>query len=108
MGKPFFVTDGATLKCSFGAMTSTLKVMPSHGGVIEGKNQALITDFVVGKNIFPFQMCKKMNPPIPCTPVVCMPWVKGKRDFMTQNQMALMDDCMVPCMLGGIIEIDRK
>lgn len=55
-----------------------------------------------------FQLCKKSNPPLPCTPVVCMPWIKGKKDFKVKNELALLNICIVPCMLGGIIKIKSK
>lgn len=108
MSDVWFVTEGATLECTLGSMTSKLQVPMSHGSTILGKNQATIFDYTVGKNILPFQLCKKSNPPIPCTPVICMPWVNGKKDFMVKKQMALLNNCMVPCMLGGVIKIKSK
>ena len=93
-------TEGATFECTLGTMTSKLQVPMSHGSGI--------FDNIVGKNILPFQLCKKSNPPIPCTPVVCMPWIRGKKDFKVKNELALLNICIVPCMLGGVIKIKSK
>ena len=108
MADIWMVTEGATLECTLGTMTSKLQVPMSHGSGISGKTQATILDNVVGKNILPFQLCKKSNPPIPCTPVICMPWVNGKTDFKVNKELALLNNCMVPCMLGGVIKIKSK
>ncbi len=108
MADIWMVTEGATLECTLGTMTSELQIPMSHGSGISGKTQATILDNVVGKNILPFQLCKKSNPPIPCTPVVCMPWIRGKKDFKVKNELALLNICIVPCMLGGVIKIKSK
>ena len=108
MSDIWMVTEGTTLECTMGTMTSKLQVPMTHGSGILGKNQATVSRWVVGKNILPFQLCKKSNPPIPCTPVVCMPWIRGKKDFKVKNELALLNICIVPCMLGGVIKIKSK
>ena len=57
MSDIWMVTEGTTLECTMGTMTSKLQVPMAHGSGISGKNQATIFDNVVGKNILPFQLC---------------------------------------------------
>ena len=108
MSDIWMVTEGATLECTLGTMTSNLQVPMTHGSGVSGKNQATIFDNVVGKNIFPFQLCKKSNPPVHCTPIVCIPRVKGKKDLKVKKELALLNICIVPCMLGGINKIKSE
>ena len=102
------ITEGATLECTLGSATSKLQIPVSHGSEIKGKKQATIFDNKVVMNILTFQLCKKSNPPIPCTPVICMPWVMGKSDFKVKKELALLNICIVPCMLGGVIKIKSE
>ena len=79
MADIWMVTEGATLECTLGTMTSKLQVPMSHGSGISGKTQATILDNVVGKNILPFQLCKKSNPPHTINAVGMNAWVRGKK-----------------------------
>ena len=108
MSDIWMVTDGATLKCSLGTKTSALKVPQSHGAGVGGKNQAVISDYVPMQNIFPFGLCTKSSPPVPCMPSVCIHWINGKLDFKVNNELALLNICVAACMQGGIIKIQEK
>lgn len=99
------VLDGATLSCSLGTCTSKLKVPDTHGAGIKGKNQAVISDYIGNKNIMPFGSCTRTYPPVPCNPTICIKWINGKKDFKIKEELALLDICIVPCILGGIIKI---
>lgn len=102
------VMEGAILKCSIGTAASRLRVPQSHGASLQGKNQATIADHVGNVNIMPFGMCTKTNPPTPCNPSIAFQWINGKKDHQLQGEMALINTCIVPCMQGGIIKIERS
>lgn len=99
------VSAGATLSCTLGTSTSKLEIPGKYGSGVHGKTPGVISDRIVNKNIMPFNMCTKTIPPVPCSPVICMDWVNGKKDIKIKNEMALIDICIVPCMMGGIIKI---
>ena len=96
------VIDGATLECDLGYEKSLLKVPRSHGVTVKDKNQANISDNKVDENIFNFKKCKKMGE---CKPMIVMKWLKGNKEFILSNEYALMDDCIVSCVKGGVIRI---
>ena len=102
-----YVVEGAKLKCTFGAQTSSLCVPGGHGVTIGGKNRANISDHMGGKNIMTFGICKCSSPPPPCSMATTMPWLNGKMDVLVDGQPALIKDSMAMCTMGGVITIEN-
>lgn len=100
-----YVVEGAKLKCSLGTTNSKLMMPTGHGVYIKGKKQANILDMKPMYNILPFCNCMKSAPPLPCTPLVAMPWLNGKLDVIIGSSGALIDKSTVVCPFGGIISI---
>lgn len=114
------VTMGAQLKCSFGAATSALVVMPKNRVTTNNMPDANIMDNVAMANILPFGNCICMaNPqviaataqaygvptPAPCVPNIPAPWIPGSATVMIGKMPALNNSSKLMCMWGGIIEI---
>lgn len=104
----YTVKEGAKLACTLGTAESELKVPQSHGVSIQDGNEATIMDSVSNVNIFTFKTCNRQVPPVPCVPATVMPWINGKRDYVLDNQLALINICLVPCMFGGVITIKES
>jgi len=81
---------------------------------------ANIMDYKPMINIKPFGQCKSLiNPqvaaataanmgvlcPMPCIPNTVSPWIPGKLNVLINKQPALMNDCKLLCMWGGIIQL---
>lgn len=99
------VAEGATLECTLGTTTSKLQLPKSHDVLLKGKKQADISDSVGNVNIMPFGTCTRQSPPVPCTPTTCMKWVLFRPSHSIKNEPVLLDCCIIPCVLGGIIRI---
>lgn len=102
------VKDGAVLVCSLGSASSILKVPVCHGVSSQGGNQANVADSVGGLNIISFCKCSRQIPPVPCTPQTQMKWLKGQKNRILDDERALLMDCIVPCIYGGIISITNS
>lgn len=107
MGKNI-VKEGAVLRCSLGTNDSILKVPNTHGASAQGGNQANIADYVGGLNIQSFCSCKRNNPPVPCLPNIIIKWLKGQKNCILDGEPILLEDCIVPCVYGGIIKIVKS
>jgi cell wall-associated NlpC family hydrolase len=102
-----YVCEGAKLRCRFGDQESTLKV-PMRFAQIEGKGQAVLSDSVANKNIFPFGRCKPRK--CPCTPA---PDPQGWRLYEESVLInvgfgykdALLESSILICKKGGAISI---
>ncbi|GED57073.1 hypothetical protein AA984_12280 [Brevibacillus formosus] len=116
-----YVVVGAILSCSSGSQLSRLKMPFSHGVFVKGKPQMNIMDFVPNINIMPFGKCSSLkNPavasataanngvltPMPCTPVMTMPWMDGKPDKMVGGHPALLNKSTNMCFHCGLIKIE--
>lgn len=116
-----YVVAGATLSCSQGDQTSILKMPVSHGVYVKNKAQMNILDFKPFVNIQPFGLCQTLaNPtvavataanngvltPMPCTPVVTMPWINGKDDQLVENFPALINQSINMCLYCGTIKVE--
>jgi hypothetical protein len=114
------VTTGAMLQCSFGVAPSVLNITPEKRVMDHSTPVATIMDFVPGKNILPFGMCNApANPafiaataaklgvptPVPCTPVITMPWAPGSPTVLIGNIPALNNMCKTMCAWAGVISI---
>ncbi|MBE5974792.1 DUF4280 domain-containing protein [Lacrimispora xylanisolvens] len=108
MSEIYNVKEGAILKCSLGTSASQLKVPKRHGVCIQGKNQATVADNIPNENIMPFGMCTKSDPMVPCNPAIALKWINGKKNHKLQGEMVLLNNCLVPCMQGGIIKIEQS
>lgn len=102
------VKEGAILICSLGTSQSILKVPEFHGISAQGGNQANIADSVGGVNIMSFCNCKRTIPPVSCSPQTGMKWLKGQKDCVLDNELALLENCIIPCVYGGIIRIVKS
>lgn len=115
-----YVNSGTRIKCSFGTAPGTIRVLPIRNVSVDGAAMANIMDNKPMMNITPCGMCRSLiNPvvasatsaamgvltPMPCFPSTIFPWMKGKMNLLINNQPALMDNCKLICMWGGIIRI---
>ena len=81
---------------------------------------ATIMDNVPMKNIMPFGMCQSLaNPavasataaafgvltPMPCVPVIPVPWAPGSPTVLIGNTPALNQSSKLMCAYGGVIQI---
>src|ERR1700745_2524352 len=101
---PVQVVSGAILTCTFGAMPSTLTVLPVNRVNCSKMPAANIMDVARRTNIAPFGMCLSLaNPqvaaataaalgvltPQPCIPATATPWTPGALTVLLGNQPAL-------------------
>jgi len=115
-----FVSDGAMLKCMFGAAPATLVVLPTSLVNIGGNQMATIMDFEPLLNIGSFEMCSSVsNPtvnaataaangvlqPMPCIPATSSPWTPGEPTVLVGKLPALTKDCICMCNWAGMIQI---
>mgnify|MGYP003300158363 CR=1 FL=1 len=100
------VKNGAKLSCTLGSCQSMLCVPISHGSTLQGEFAATITDRKPNVNIMPFGMCTKSSPPVPCTPVFVMDWLLANPKYKIREEITLLNTCILPCMLGGIVKIE--
>lgn len=116
-----YVVAGAKLSCSQGDQTSILKMPVSHGVYTKNKAQMNTMDYKPNINIQPFGLCQTLaNPivaaataanngvlkPMPCTPVITMPWINGKDDQLIENHPALISQSINMCMYCGTIKVE--
>jgi len=114
------VCMGATMQCSFGAAPSSLVVLPTNRVMAAGGPAANIMDNASLVNIPPFGMCSSMtNPtvalataaalgvltPMPCVPMITVPWVPGAPTVLIDNMPALDSASILICSWGGVIKI---
>lgn len=102
------VRDGAILYCTLGTCKSKLIVLKGKTALINGEGQAVISDNVVGVNITNFCSCKRSFPPPACTPSIILKWQLANKKHTIGNEIALLDDCILPCLNGGIIKIEKS
>ena len=116
-----YVAAGATVSCSQGDQTSVLTMPVSHGVYMKDKAQMNIMDHKPYANINPFGKCHTLaNPavaaataanqgvlrPMPCTPVVTMPWMNGKEDQLIEKFPALINQSTNMCLYCGTIKVE--
>lgn len=114
------VVMGAELMCTFGTAPSTLVVLPESRVVVEGRPAANIEDNKPIVNIPPFLMCTSpANPaveaataaamgvltPMPCVPIVEMPWMPGALTVLVGGMPALDNNSRCMCQWAGVISI---
>lgn len=117
-----YVVAGAVVSCSCGDMRTRLTMPRSHGVAIKGKPQLTVEDYKPYQNIMPFgQCCTIKNPevdaatknndnylkPMPCKPVIQMPWTYGKQDKLIDGKPALLSKSTTTCAYNGIITIEN-
>ncbi|MCE9607513.1 MAG: DUF4280 domain-containing protein [Planctomycetia bacterium] len=115
------VAMGAMMKCSFGAVPSSLIVIPPLV-LTDGPAGANIMDNVPIANIPPFGMCKSIaNPtvaaataaalgvltPMPCVPVIPAPWAPGAPKTLLRGMPALDSASKCMCTWAGVIQITK-
>lgn len=65
-------------------------------------------------NIQPFGKCQSIaNPavaaarqPVPCTPIITMPWINGKDDQLVEGFPALLNQSTNMCLYCGTIKVE--
>ena len=117
---PIQVTTGAILQCSFGAVPSTLSLLPVNRVMAGGVPAATIMDHIPIANIPPFGMCSSIaNPtvaaataaalgvltPMPCVPATPAPWLPGVPTVMSGGMPVLDNTCKLMCLWAGVIQI---
>lgn len=102
------VRDGAVLSCTLGSAKSKLIVSKSQYILIDSAVQATISDNVVGKNISNFCNCKRSQELPPCTPTILLKWQLANKNHTIYGDVALLEDCILPCLYGGIIKIENS
>lgn len=111
-----YVVHGATLKCTMGNKSATLRVSSNRKYKIHNKKVATIADCVPGVNLFPmpatFGICKPYaSVPPPgnlCTPIPVGPW---KMPYMTKDLKGLrplLGRCFLTCGRGGGVITVKK
>lgn len=118
MGLP--VCNGAMLQCSFGALPSTLTVLPIGRPMVGAAPMANVNDKVPFLNIAPFGVCSSLlNPavasataaalgvltPMPCTPVLPAPWVPPSPKVLVARIPAFDNNAKCACAYGGVISV---
>lgn len=110
------VHSGATLRCSSGFGTSSLKFFEP------GRTDASVRDCKAHVNIPPFGMCHSLGnsqvaaatsaamgalTPQPCVPILPGQWSPGTPIQMVGNPPApaLSMNSVIPCVWGGIVQI---
>ncbi len=114
-----YVCTGATLKCTMGTATSTLKATPKNVTLV-GKDQANIADHISMVNIPSFGRCRSLAypptasataanhgklTPMPCVPGTCTKWQAIDGNSLICGEPALLKVATVGCMYGGTISI---
>jgi hypothetical protein len=103
------VVDGATIKCTMGDKSSSLKVTTNSKYKIDGKKAATMMDMMPGANLFPpvatFGTCKPFKAVPPpgclCTPVPTGPWMKAFTKKTIGGKPAIKGDACLMCGRGG-------
>ncbi len=113
------VCGGAVIACSFGAVPSIFTVLPDNKAA-SSMPLATVMDQKPMVNIMPFGMCTSMaNPqvaaataaalgvltPMPCLPVITVPWAPGSPTVLIGNKPALNQTSKLTCSWGGVIQI---
>ncbi len=120
MSPPPVVTEGAPLRCSFGASPTALQVPPHRALRVANRRLALVTDHAAA-HVPPFGMCRApTNPqvaaataaangvltPQPCVPALDAPWSPGASRARGSAGAVLHEGCTAACRWGGVVTID--
>jgi len=103
------VVEGATIKCTMGDKSATLKVTSNMTYKIEGKKAATMMDFAPGANLFPpvatFGTCKpyKAVPPpgCLCTPIPAGSWMDAFSKMKIGGKPAIKGNAKLTCTRAG-------
>lgn len=111
------VVHGATISCTMGDKSSTLRVTSNSKYRIDGKKAATFMDMMPGANLFPpvatFGTCKpyKALPPpgCLCTPIPTGPWMNAFTKKKIGGKPAIKGDaCLICARAGGRITFDNS
>lgn len=100
-----YVVEGATLECTLGSGTSSLRIPNSHGNTIQGRKRANVGDHIGGENILSFGSCRRDFPPPSCIMATNMKWINGQNGVNVDGEPALIDKSITFCSCGGVISI---
>ncbi len=120
---PQFLTTGTILECNMGAAPTPFIADPLPGAPVEaGLPAATILQFVPGKNIVPFAMCKSpANPtviaataaaqgvltPMPCAPVIPAPWAPPSICTKHLGIPLATAQSVCICAWGGLVKVSQ-
>ena len=103
------VCTGATLQCSFGALSAIFAA--SGNQTSAGSPVGVVTDITVA-NVPTFGICQSpTNPgaasstPPPCLPVLRSPWSPGSAQVTISGVSALDDSSQCTCAWNGIVTV---
>ncbi len=107
--KDEMVVHGATIKCTMGDKSSSLRVVSQSKYKIDGKKAATMLDFAPGANLFPpiatFGTCKpfKAAPPPAqlCTPIPIGPWMNAFTKKKVGGIPVIKGNACLMCPRGG-------
>jgi len=111
-----YAVDGATLKCTMGNKSCSLKVSSNRKYKIKNKKVATIVDCIPGVNLFPlpatFGICKPYSAVPPpgnlCTPVPIGPWKMPYATKDIKGLRPLLGGSFLTCGRGGgVISIKK-
>ena len=115
-GSKEYVVHGATLKCTMGNKSTSLRVTNNRKYTMKGKKVATIMDFVPALNLMPpvgtFGICKPYSTVPPpgnlCTPALIGPW---KMPYMPKTvgmlRPLLGNSCIMCGRGGGMVTISK-
>ncbi|MDL2305081.1 DUF4280 domain-containing protein [Bacteroides sp. OttesenSCG-928-D19] len=103
--KDLYVVHGATLKCTMGSTSCSLRVTSNRKYKVKNKNIATEMDFAPAVNVLSFGVCKTYSAVPPpgnvCTPILIGPW---KMPYMTKKVgmfKPLLGTSFIMCGRGG-------
>lgn len=111
------VVEGATMKCTMGDKSTSLKVTSNMNYKIDGKKAATFMDFVPGANLFPpiatFGTCqpyKAVPPPgCLCTPIPTGPWTNPFSKKKIGGKLVIKGNAKLMCTrAGGMITFENS
>lgn len=115
------VCSGAKIKCSFGASSKPILILPLNKTTTQiAKSLANNLDIIPLVNIPAFgncnspanPMCWKMAGPVPvftpfpCTPVPIKPWDPASEKVKIGNNPAMLETSKTMCAWAGTIEVE--
>jgi len=115
-----YVVRGAKMKCSKGTNITRINLPESHGSYSNGNPVMNENDYVVGKNISCFGICRGACPSSgditlkkknggtvtgkKCQVKIIKEWMNAKEDTLVDGLPALTTDSTLICAYGGIIK----
>lgn len=98
------VVNGAILRCDKGAAPTPLVATTAPLVQINARAVATIIDKEPAVNVLPFGVCAITL--APCVPITPLPWMPGGIGIPVATPFPVLTKAsLLPCMIGGIIEV---